>query len=192
MVLHVANIGDSGFILIRNGTVFRKSTPTVYGFNFPLQIERGEDPSKYTETYKIGLCEGNVIVTATDGLFDNLYDQEIVAIVSKSLQARDCKIPGDEGTGSREISIGQESICRCSSCIWISYVHRSQKIGGGWPWIDQLGRGEACSPTDSSWIEREELDVGKIGRGTRRWLGEECGDTARLGSTPLTDGDALA
>ncbi|XP_042407225.1 probable protein phosphatase 2C 71 [Zingiber officinale] len=59
----------------------------VYGFNFPLQIERGEDPSKYIETYKIGLCEGDVIVTATDGLFDNLYDQEIVAIVSKSLQA---------------------------------------------------------------------------------------------------------
>ncbi|XP_042426271.1 uncharacterized protein LOC122014157 [Zingiber officinale] len=86
-VLHVANIGDSGFILIRNGTVFRKSTPMVYGFNFPLQIERGEDPSKYIETYKIGLCEGDVIVTATDGLFDNLYEQEIVAIVSKSLQA---------------------------------------------------------------------------------------------------------
>ncbi|KAG6469928.1 hypothetical protein ZIOFF_070863 [Zingiber officinale] len=87
MVLHVANIGDSGFILIRNGTVFRKSTPMVYGFNFPLQIERGEDPSKYIETYKIGLCESDVIVIATDGLFDNLYNQEIVAIVSKYLQA---------------------------------------------------------------------------------------------------------
>ncbi|XP_074592374.1 uncharacterized protein LOC141848211 [Curcuma longa] len=85
--LHVANIGDSGFIVIRNDTVFRKSTPMVYGFNFPLQIERGEDPTRYIETYKIGLDEGDVIVTATDGLFDNLYDQEIAAIVSKSLQA---------------------------------------------------------------------------------------------------------
>ncbi|XP_074569329.1 uncharacterized protein LOC141825963 [Curcuma longa] len=86
-VLHVANIGDSGFILIRNGTVFRKSTPMVYGFNFPLQIERGEDPSRYIESYKIGLYEGDAIVTATDGLFDNLYEQEIAAIVSKSLHA---------------------------------------------------------------------------------------------------------
>ncbi|WOK97622.1 putative protein phosphatase 2C BIPP2C1 [Canna indica] len=86
-VLHVANIGDSGFIVIRNGTVFRRSTPMVYGFNFPLQIERGEDPSRYIETYKIDLDEGDVIVTATDGLFDNLYEQEIAAIVSKSLQA---------------------------------------------------------------------------------------------------------
>ncbi|KAG6508286.1 hypothetical protein ZIOFF_033660 [Zingiber officinale] len=85
--LHVANIGDSGFIVIRNDTVFRKSTPMVYGFNFPLQIERGEDPTRYIETYKIGLDEGDVIVTATDGLFDNLYEQEIAAIVFKSLQA---------------------------------------------------------------------------------------------------------
>lgn len=86
-VLHVANIGDSGFIVIRNGTIFRKSTPMVYGFNFPLQIERGEDPAKYIEVYAIDLDEGDVIVTATDGLFDNLYEQEVAAIVSKSLGA---------------------------------------------------------------------------------------------------------
>ncbi|CAD5194816.1 unnamed protein product [Musa acuminata subsp. malaccensis] len=86
-VLHVANIGDSGFIVLRNGTVFRRSTPMVYGFNFPLQIERGDDPSRYIEMYEIDLDEGDVIVTATDGLFDNIYEQEIAAIVSKSLQA---------------------------------------------------------------------------------------------------------
>lgn len=37
--------------------------------------------------YKIELDEGDVIVTATDGLFDNLYEQEIASIVSKSLEA---------------------------------------------------------------------------------------------------------
>lgn len=39
------------------------------------------------QEYKIELDEGDVIVTATDALFDNLYDQEIVSIVSKSLAA---------------------------------------------------------------------------------------------------------
>jgi len=38
--------------------------------------------------YRIDLDEGDVIVTATDGLFDNLYDQEIASIVSKSLRAK--------------------------------------------------------------------------------------------------------
>lgn len=48
-VLHVANLGDSGFVIIRNGSVFKKSTPMVYGFNFPVQIQRGDDPSGLVE-----------------------------------------------------------------------------------------------------------------------------------------------
>lgn len=28
-----------------------------------------------------------MIITATDGLFDNLYEQEIASVISKSLQA---------------------------------------------------------------------------------------------------------
>ncbi|OIT27931.1 PREDICTED: probable protein phosphatase 2C 62 [Nicotiana attenuata] len=85
--LHVANIGDSGFIIVRNGSVYRKSSPMLHEFNLPIQIEKGDDPSQLLEEYKIELDEGDVIVTATDALFDNLYDQEIVSIVSKSLAA---------------------------------------------------------------------------------------------------------
>lgn len=39
------------------------------------------------QEYKIDLDEGDVIITATDGLFDNIYEPEIISIVSKSLQA---------------------------------------------------------------------------------------------------------
>lgn len=39
------------------------------------------------QEYKVELDEGDIIVTATDALFDNLYDQEIVSIVSRSLEA---------------------------------------------------------------------------------------------------------
>ncbi|XP_009613267.1 uncharacterized protein LOC107830511 [Nicotiana tabacum] len=85
--LHVANIGDSGFIVVRNGSVYRKSSPMLHEFNLPIQIEKGDDPSQLLEEYKIELDEGDIIVTATDALFDNLYDQEIVSIVSKSLAA---------------------------------------------------------------------------------------------------------
>ncbi|KAJ3673760.1 hypothetical protein LUZ60_005752 [Juncus effusus] len=85
-VLRAANIGDSGFIIIRDGKVYEKSNPMVYGFNFPLQIERGEDPSKLIQNYEIELKEGDVIVTASDGLFDNLYEDEIADVVSKSLE----------------------------------------------------------------------------------------------------------
>lgn len=59
----------------------------TYGFNFPLQIEKGDDPLKLVQKYTIDLQEGDVIVTATDGLFDNVYEEEVAAIVSKSLEA---------------------------------------------------------------------------------------------------------
>ncbi|KAL6883391.1 hypothetical protein ACP4OV_010805 [Aristida adscensionis] len=86
-VLQASNIGDSGFLVIRNGEVYEKSKPMVYGFNFPLQIEKGDDPLKLVQNYTIDLKEGDTIVTATDGLFDNVYEHEVAAIISKSLQA---------------------------------------------------------------------------------------------------------
>ncbi|XP_048439199.1 probable protein phosphatase 2C 71 [Pyrus x bretschneideri] len=86
--LHVANIGNSGFIVIRNGAVFEKSSPMVHEFNFPVRVERGDDPSELIEKYRIDLDEGDVVVAATDGLFDNLYEQDITSIVLKSLQTR--------------------------------------------------------------------------------------------------------
>lgn len=39
------------------------------------------------QKYEIDLEEGDVVITATDGLFDNLYEQEIASIVSKSMHA---------------------------------------------------------------------------------------------------------
>ncbi|KAK7331700.1 hypothetical protein VNO80_28437 [Phaseolus coccineus] len=86
-VLHSANVGNTGFIIIRNGFIFKKSTPMFHEFNFPLQIVKGHNPSALIEGYTIDLHDGDVIVTATNGLFDNLYDQEIASIISKSLQA---------------------------------------------------------------------------------------------------------
>jgi hypothetical protein len=48
-VLHACNIGDSGFLVIRNGEIYQKSKPMTYGFNFPLQIEKGDDPFKLVQ-----------------------------------------------------------------------------------------------------------------------------------------------
>ncbi|THU45897.1 hypothetical protein C4D60_Mb02t22800 [Musa balbisiana] len=75
-------------ILIKSAAEARSpgSSTVLVGY-FDGKIERGDDPSRYIEMYEIDLDEGDVIVTATDGLFDNIYEQEIAAIVSKSLQA---------------------------------------------------------------------------------------------------------
>jgi hypothetical protein len=51
--LHASNIGDSGFLVVRNGKVYTKSEPMVYGFNFPHQIEKGVDPLKLVQVQMI-------------------------------------------------------------------------------------------------------------------------------------------
>jgi hypothetical protein len=38
------------------------------------------------QDYKIDLHDGDVIVFGTNGLFDNLYEQEIASTISKSLK----------------------------------------------------------------------------------------------------------
>ncbi|KAK2986914.1 hypothetical protein RJ640_009057 [Escallonia rubra] len=86
-VLHVINIGDTGFLIVRNGAIWKRSSPMLHEFSFPLQVEKGDDPSELLEQYRFDLDEGDVIVTATDGLFDNVYEQDIASTVSKSLQA---------------------------------------------------------------------------------------------------------
>ncbi|KAI8027707.1 putative protein phosphatase 2C 71 [Camellia lanceoleosa] len=110
-VLHVANIGDSGFIVIRNGVVYKKSTPRSFKFNCPFQIASGVDPSEYVEIYRIDLDEGDVIVTSTDGLFDNLYNQEIVSTVSKSMQSNFKLEEIAEALARRAHEIGNSTTC---------------------------------------------------------------------------------
>ncbi|KAL0384492.1 UNVERIFIED_CONTAM: putative protein phosphatase 2C 71 [Sesamum radiatum] len=85
--LHVANVGDSGFIVLRHGAVYKRSSPMLHAFHFTKQIERGDDPSHLAELYRVDLDEDDVIITATDGLLDNLYDEEISSIVVNSLGA---------------------------------------------------------------------------------------------------------
>ncbi|KAL3620917.1 hypothetical protein CASFOL_035829 [Castilleja foliolosa] len=83
--LNVANVGDTGFIVLRKGAVYKRSSPMRHAFHFPLRIGRGDDPPSLAELYRVELEDDDVIITATDGLLDNLYDQEISSIVMKSL-----------------------------------------------------------------------------------------------------------
>ncbi|KAL1564663.1 protein-serine/threonine phosphatase [Salvia divinorum] len=83
--LHVANVGDTGFIILRHGAVYKRSSPMHHVFSLPVRIERGDDPSSLAQLYKVDVEEEDIIVTATDGLLDNLYDQEILLIATKSL-----------------------------------------------------------------------------------------------------------
>lgn len=85
--LHAINLGDSGFIVVRDGSTTFESPVQQHGFNFPYQLERGNngDLPSSGQVFKISVLPGDVIVAGTDGLYDNLYKHEITTIVGAAV-----------------------------------------------------------------------------------------------------------
>ncbi|XP_022917110.1 protein phosphatase PTC7 homolog [Onthophagus taurus] len=79
--LYTANIGDSGYMVVRNGRVVRKSEEQQHYFNTPFQLSlpppghqedvlSDQPDSAITDNFHVE--DGDVILLATDGVFDNL------------------------------------------------------------------------------------------------------------------------
>lgn len=86
--LHAANLGDSGFLLMRRGEVLLQSPAQQHSFNFPFQLgatSTGAGSSKPTDAQIFSVEDvrpGDVVVLGTDGLFDNVFPSEIVAALA--------------------------------------------------------------------------------------------------------------
>jgi serine/threonine protein phosphatase PrpC len=81
--LGVVNVGDSGLRIIRNGDLLYGTAEGTYSFNFPYQLGPSSDfRPEQGECSVITLHRGDVLVLASDGLLDNLFDGDIVKIVA--------------------------------------------------------------------------------------------------------------
>ncbi|XP_022739662.1 probable protein phosphatase 2C 55 isoform X5 [Durio zibethinus] len=87
--IHAINLGDSGFIVVRDGCTVFHSPVQQHGFNFTYQLESGDngDLPSSGQVFRIPVLPGDVIVAGTDGLFDNLYNNEVTAVVVHALRA---------------------------------------------------------------------------------------------------------
>ncbi|KAJ3306580.1 Glycosylphosphatidylinositol specific phospholipase D1 [Kappamyces sp. JEL0829] len=85
--LRIANIGDCGVMIIRGGEPIFRSEEQQHSFNFPFQLgTNSRDSPNDTQLFTIKIQEGDVVVIGTDGLFDNVFDEDIVDIIaSKTL-----------------------------------------------------------------------------------------------------------
>ncbi|CAM8912270.1 unnamed protein product [Rhodiola kirilowii] len=87
--LNAINLGDSGFIVVRDGCTIFESPVQQHGFNFTYQLEcgfNGDLPSS-GQVFTIPVAPGDVIVAGTDGLFDNLYNNEVTAVVVHAVRS---------------------------------------------------------------------------------------------------------
>ena len=89
-VLDVLNLGNSSAMLIRNRAMLQRAREKMHGFNAPFQLLVPPRAASAGETYSDSVGdaaheqweveEGDVLVMATDGLFDNVFNSEIATI----------------------------------------------------------------------------------------------------------------
>jgi protein phosphatase PTC7 len=83
--LHALNVGDSTCIVVRDGKIAAQTKEKVHFFECPYQLgkdlpDRPKDGSKLTTK----LRRGDIIVMGSDGVFDNVSENEVAKIVSNA------------------------------------------------------------------------------------------------------------
>uniref|UniRef100_A0A060TDL0 Protein phosphatase n=1 Tax=Blastobotrys adeninivorans TaxID=409370 RepID=A0A060TDL0_BLAAD len=108
-ILQVANLGDSGYAIFRQGRVYRLSTPLTHRFNTPYQLAAIPNWIKFENVRRLDdkpsdaiisthtLQHGDVVVFSTDGLTDNLFAHEILNIVNDTMIKTSSWVTGDDG-----------------------------------------------------------------------------------------------
>lgn len=95
----ILNLGDSGAMVLRPAlrtppgsdqpllfprVVFRSSDQTHY-FNCPYQLGSGNAPLEAPDLIHVRVRPGDLLIAATDGVFDNLFDHQVQALVARHL-----------------------------------------------------------------------------------------------------------
>ncbi|KAH8859696.1 Protein phosphatase PTC7 like [Schistosoma japonicum] len=96
-----ASLGDSGYLVIREGHVIQRSVHQKHSFNTPFQLScpptlhsRGfhcDLPNQAAQT-SVEVKPGDIIIVGTDGLFDNLTESMILQEVKTVELLANCTI----------------------------------------------------------------------------------------------------
>ena len=80
--LHIAHLGDSMAMLIRDGRIIWRTAEMWSSYNHPLQLAPGPS-SPQPHTYTLPVHPNDIFILASDGLSDNLWDDDILDEVIK-------------------------------------------------------------------------------------------------------------
>jgi len=78
-VIKIANLGDSMAMLVRGRDIVWRSEEMWWSFNTPVQLGP-VSPSKPTDAqvFEIPVMADDILILASDGLSDNLWDEEVL------------------------------------------------------------------------------------------------------------------
>lgn len=87
--LDVAFVGDCRLMIIRNGSILYQTEEQLHDVDFPFQLGRGStDQPKDGISLLIPVQRGDIVVLGSDGLFDNVYTENICKLMWDAV--KDC------------------------------------------------------------------------------------------------------
>ncbi|KAI8577426.1 hypothetical protein K450DRAFT_252361 [Umbelopsis ramanniana AG] len=87
--LKIANLGDCGLSIIRHNNFVFRTEEQQHSFNFPYQLGTGSfDSPQDAQQFTVKVEKGDIIILASDGLFDNLFDDDILDIVCEQVSPK--------------------------------------------------------------------------------------------------------
>eukprot|EP00262_Sarcandra_glabra_P011666 TRINITY_DN2850_c0_g1_i1.p1 TRINITY_DN2850_c0_g1~~TRINITY_DN2850_c0_g1_i1.p1 ORF type:complete len:300 (+),score=55.35 TRINITY_DN2850_c0_g1_i1:93-992(+) len=84
-ILKIANVGDCGLRVLREGQIVFSMPTQEHYFDCPYQLSSEMIGQTFRDAMvcKLELIEGDTIVMGSDGLFDNVFAHEIVSTISR-------------------------------------------------------------------------------------------------------------
>jgi len=102
-MLRGANLGDSGILVLRGTEILYRTAEQQHYFNCPFQLgTESTDTPESAIRIAVSVQEGDLVIMGTDGLWDNMYDQEVIEICAKEASRDDnSEMPFTQGLAER-------------------------------------------------------------------------------------------
>ncbi|XP_060178380.1 probable protein phosphatase 2C 55 [Lycium barbarum] len=128
-----ANVGDSGFFLIRKGKIIYKSPIQQHEFNYPYQLGNSKDNPSVAQEMELNVEKDDILIVGTDGMLDNMNESEIEEIVQRGM---DKKLEADElASQIGNIALynsfdrfADTPFARAADREWLSQIHKGGKV----------------------------------------------------------------
>jgi len=78
----IANLGDSGVVILNESGVKFKTPQQEHSFGYPFQVGHQEQSDRPEDALvsAVGLESGDIVIVGTDGLFDNLAEEDAITM----------------------------------------------------------------------------------------------------------------
>ncbi|KZV93392.1 hypothetical protein EXIGLDRAFT_645479 [Exidia glandulosa HHB12029] len=144
-LLRAANLGDSGFVILRSNSLFYHQEPQTRFFNCPRQLAKlplvndregfsFSDSPRMAERYSTSLRSGDIVILYTDGVSDNVFEPELVSICALVSRAQSDNAPEE----IQAQAMADRIIEYACACMWnksrVSPFERAaSRAGKYWP-----------------------------------------------------------